>query len=107
MLDISSLLESHGSSVIRLEVSSEDLYAFSQELIAQAKSELSTSKESPQQMRMLTRQETMERLKVTGTTLWNWERKGFLMPVHMGNKNLYREADIEKLLGTNSNEFNQ
>lgn len=32
------------------------------------------------------------------TTLWNWERTGYLVSVKMKHKILYRRADVDRLI---------
>ena len=41
-----------------------------------------------------------EVLKITGknrSTLWNWERKGYLKPVRMGKTLLYLKSDLDAI----------
>ena len=77
MKDLLSILhEAPGS--IRLEVSGEDLLAFSSNLINRAKEELGG---------------------VCDATLWHWNRKGYLKAVKIGNKIRYRTSDIQRILG--------
>jgi excisionase family DNA binding protein len=47
---------------------------------------------------LLTRQEAAERLRVTLTTLWHWEKKQILVPVKIGNIVRYRKSDVDKTL---------
>ena len=35
---------------------------------------------------------------VCPTTLWNWERTGYLVPVKMKRKIFYRRADVDRLI---------
>lgn len=44
-----------------------------------------------------------EVLKITGknrTTLWSWEKKGYLTPVRMGKTLLYLKSDIDRIMNT-------
>ena len=34
---------------------------------------------------------------VTKSTLWRWEKQGYLMPVRFGRKVMYRKCDLEKI----------
>ena len=47
---------------------------------------------------LLTRSEVAELLKVDLSTLWNWQKKGKLIPVGIGNRVYYRRSDIEAVL---------
>lgn len=45
----------------------------------------------------LTTQEVSIRMHADRSTLWRWARTGYLVPVKIGKKNLYKESDIIKL----------
>lgn len=52
---------------------------------------------------LLTVQECLSLLKVDRSTLWNWQKKGTLVPLGLGARVYYRRSDIENaliLLGT-------
>ena len=38
-------------------------------------------------------------LDVTKTTLWRWQKQGYLVPVEIGGKRRYRMSDVKKILG--------
>jgi len=46
----------------------------------------------------LTRNEVAELLKCDLSTLWNWQKKGKLIPVGIGSRVLYKRSDIEAVL---------
>lgn len=46
---------------------------------------------------LLTKQQVMEMLGVSSTTLWLWEQKGYLVPVKIGRKVFYSSDDINEL----------
>ena len=46
----------------------------------------------------LTADEVAARLNVTKVTLWRWQRLGYLTPVKVGRKTLYRQTDIINLI---------
>jgi len=46
----------------------------------------------------LSRKQTSALLHVNLSTLFHWNKKGKLHPVHIGSKVLYRYSDIEKAL---------
>ena len=41
---------------------------------------------------------TAEILSVTKTTLWRWQKRGYLTPVELGGKRRYRMSDIKRIL---------
>ncbi len=46
----------------------------------------------------LTRLETCDFLKVDQSTLFRWSRRGYLMPVEIGGRRLYRMSDLTAIL---------
>lgn len=98
MKDLLSILrEAPGS--IRLEVSGEDLLAFSSNLINRAKEELASQVAEARKVRFLTKEQVKELCGVCDATLWHWNRKGYLKAVKIGNKIRYRTSDIQRILG--------
>lgn len=46
----------------------------------------------------LTRNQVCLILKVNLSTLWNWQKKGKLVPYGIGNRVLYKRSDIDAVL---------
>lgn len=46
----------------------------------------------------LTAQETADKLGVDVSTLWRWNKSGYLKKIKVGNKIRYRESDVLKLM---------
>ena len=46
----------------------------------------------------MTRTEAAQALNITLSTLWRWDKMGYLNPVRIGSKVLYRASDIESML---------
>ena len=44
---------------------------------------------------LLSREKTSERLNVDLSTLWRWEKAGYLLPVRIGRAVYYKISDIE------------
>ncbi len=97
MTDILSLIES-GVTGLTLTVKNEDLKEFACLLIEKAKEQLLPVMVSASHEGLLTKKEVLEKFNVCHTTLWNWERKGYLIPVKIGRKVSYRQADIERII---------
>lgn len=52
----------------------------------------------PQKKEMLiSREATAKRLNVDLSTLWRWNKTGFLIPVKIGRSVYYREFDLDRL----------
>ena len=47
---------------------------------------------------LYTQQEVVDKLKVDPSTLWRWQKRGYLVPVKVGGENRYRSTDIDKIL---------
>ena len=48
-----------------------------------------------------TRKEVMALVKRCDSTMTKWARSGYLVPLRVGGKFLYRKADVERILGLN------
>lgn len=98
MININHLLNSESNIII--QVSSEDLKAFAQEILIGAKSiamiEAETAASSDQ---LLTIDEAAKLLSVSKMTLYRWDQNGILKKVEIGGKRRYRKSDIERLAG--------
>lgn len=62
--------------------------------IIQDKGEKSKSKKDEE---FLTIKEVIRKLGVSRTTLWRWEKNGYLTPIRVGNKVRYNSSEINKL----------
>ena len=67
------------------------------EAVADAISKQPQTDEEP---KYLTRSELATQLRVTLVTLWNWQKKGLLIPHKIGNRILYDEAEVNQALAT-------
>lgn len=84
----------NGSNVMFV-LSGGDLQEFALALISEAQK----SKESEKKDEVyLSADEAVKELKVTRPTLWRWCKIGYLQPVKVGRRSLYRRSDIDKLL---------
>ena len=48
--------------------------------------------------KFLSREEVCDLLNVTKPTLWRWAKRGYLVPVKVGNRPVYKKSDIDKLM---------
>ena len=97
MNDILSLIGS-GVTGLTLNIKGEDLMSFADCLIEKAKERLLPVMVSAAQEQLLSKKEVLEKFNVCPTTLWNWSKNGYLIPVKIGRKISYRQADIERLI---------
>jgi excisionase family DNA binding protein len=73
----------------------EMLTEFAEQLLHGAK-ELYETKQQPEQY--LTRKQAAELLDVDLSTLWRWNREGYLCTVAVGGKRRYKMSDIQRIL---------
>lgn len=87
-----------GAPGVMLVVSAADLKnvvnAMWQEQDQRTADALAAQRERP----TLTRFEAAKALNVTLTTLWRWAKIGYLTPVKIGTKVLYKASDIDRML---------
>ena len=58
--------------------------------------------ESKNSNKVITRKEVLSRLNISGSTLWRWDKVGYLKPAaHNGAKIMYRESDVNEILNGN------
>lgn len=97
MTNIMTLIES-GVTGLTLTLTIEDLKAFATDMIEQAKAQLLPVMVNATQESCIPKKEVLEMFGVCPTTLWNWERTGYLVPVKMKRKIFYRRADVDRLI---------
>ena len=79
---------------VSFTITATDLKEWMLELIAEQKK--STVPAQPE--KYLTAQETADKLGVDVSTLWRWDKSGYLKKIKVGNKIRYRESDVLKLM---------
>ncbi len=57
-----------------------------------------TKKEEPREENYLTAREAAAKLGVDVSTLWRWDKSGYLKKVKLGKAIRYRESDVTKLM---------
>ena len=100
-MDISSMIEAGGH--VKFEVSGEDLRHFAEQVIEKA-AQLVARPTEPQKEKWLTQKEAMQLCRVSKTTLWEWGRRGYLVPSKLGNRNMYLLSAIERILNSRQSE---
>ena len=68
------------------------------EAFLQWTAEMKQSEAIPQEETYLSANETADKLGVDLSTLWRWDKSGYLKKIKVGNKVRYRESDIRKLM---------
>lgn len=98
MLSIESLVASGAN--VKLEISPSDLKMFAESIVERAieaqRQELMEQAEQSEETYMNTR-EVKQLLKVCDGTLNLWAKRGYLVPIKVGNKNMYARSDIKRV----------
>lgn len=68
-------------------------------LIAETKRELEQLITDQNTETYPSREKVMELLDISETTLWRWNKIGYLVPINVGGKRRYRMSDIQRILG--------
>lgn len=99
-MDLMSMLQS--GSRFRIEVDSEDLLKFADALITksaeQREKELTARKQSEREEEWLTTEQVCKMCHCCTSTIWAWEKRGYLIPSKIGGRKRFAAADIRKLL---------
>lgn len=53
---------------------------------------------APASEQLLSRDETMEKFRISSATIWRWKKCGYLVPIKVGSMDRYRLSDINALL---------
>ena len=89
---IKDLLTMEGN--VQVVVSSADLREFTADLINQTRDLMREEAAKNKAEVYLPLTEVAKRLGVNRSSLWRWEKQGYLVPVRTGVKVRYRESDI-------------
>lgn len=80
---------------VSVTVTVEDLKAFAEEVANQVISSL--DKASKEETVWLSPEQVAQRIGVDKSTLWRWNKTGYLPGTKFGNKLRYRESDVERI----------
>lgn len=98
MTDLLNLIESGQTNLI-IQVRGEDLLKFTEDVMERAaENERKRIENEREREILIPKEKVMSMLDVCSTTLWNWEKDSYLVPVKAGRKVMYRKADIDELL---------
>lgn len=89
-MNINELLGS--GAQVAITVTPADLKEFAVTIINET-----MAKQPEQKEEYLTPDQTASTLGVSKNTLWRWMKSGYLTPVKIGRKSVYKKSDITKL----------
>ena len=95
-MKLNSLLEESGN--ITIAVSLTDLKQFAVEIIESTKRDLEEVVISDKAETYPSPKQVCEILNVDASTLWRWNKRGYLCPAMVGGKRRYRMSDVKSIL---------
>lgn len=92
---IKSLLSECGCENVQIVISAPEL----ETVLRNVLSDLLAQQEETKQDALVPRNIVNERLHVDNSTLWRWDKSGYLKAVRIGRAVYYRESDVKRLEG--------
>lgn len=83
---------------VSITIGTNDLLQFANHLIHSTKEELESTILAKKNETYVTPDEAKVQLRVDRSTLWRWAKTGYLMPIEVGGKRLYKQSDIDIIL---------
>jgi predicted DNA-binding transcriptional regulator AlpA len=81
---------------VTVSVTPTDLKNFANDLVNEI---IAREKPAPKQKeKLLTTDEVCEMLSISRVTAWQWDNKGIIKPIRIGNLKRYRLSDIETII---------
>ena len=91
-MDYRELLNSGAN--VSITVNLQDLH----ELLKEVSGTSNTENEKEESEEFLSRKNTLTLLNIDSSTLWNWERTGYIVSHPFGGRKRYKKSDIELIL---------
>lgn len=95
---LEKLKSSQQGESVCLILSENDLRSVVREMYAEERKRTEEAIAEHREAPTLSRHQAAKMLNVTLSTLWRWDKEGYLSPVKVGSKVLYRSTDIDRLL---------
>ena len=93
---IQDILEKRGGTL--LLISAEDLKKAIKDTVSEARRIVESEVVSGKGEFLLTTNEVLERLSISRKTLYNWEKRKYLVPIEIGGKKRFKLSDINAIL---------
>lgn len=95
-----------GAPGVIIQVEAAALRGIVADMYAQEQARTATAIAEHKKQPTITRAEAAKSLNVALSTLSNWDKSGYLSPVKIGRKVLYKASDIDRLLTTRTKRSN-
>lgn len=96
MIDLIRLAQEAPGTIISVQV--KDLVSANERLVERTIADLERMIAERRETIYMTKDQVLAKLNVAPSTLWRWQKRGYLVPVKVGGENRYRSTDIDKIL---------
>ena len=96
MLNLLELAKEAPGTIISIPV--KDLVMANEQLVQRTIADLEKKLLEKRETVYFTKDQVLAKLNVAPSTLWRWQKRGYLLPVKVGGENRYRSTDIDKIL---------
>lgn len=96
VLDLLKLAKEAPGTIIAVPVG--DLIIANEQLVERTIADLERKIAERRETIYMTKDQVLAKLNVAPSTLWRWQKRGYLVPVKVGGENRYRSTDIDKIL---------
>ena len=97
MTDLSHLAETYPDICIHIKLS--DLLDALRQVVKEMQESYEAEKAAKDENILLSRRKVAELLDVDFSTLWRWDKAGYLKAFRQGRRTSYRKSDIDRLMG--------
>ncbi len=81
-----------------MAVRADDLLEANARLIDQVRADMERDIARKHSVVYMTREQVIAKLNIVPSTLWRWQKRGYLVPVKVGGENRYKSTDIDRIL---------
>lgn len=83
---------------VSITIGANDLIGCFRAAIKEAKEEWEATCQARKTENYVSLAEASKLLRVDKSTLWRWSKTGYLLPIEVGGKRLYKQSDIDRIL---------
>lgn len=91
----------HSGANVSITICANDLLQFANHLVKTTMDGMEAEVTAKREEVYKSPSETSELLHVDKSTLWRWAKIGYLIPIEVGGKRLYKKSDIDAILQKN------
>ncbi|GHT28106.1 hypothetical protein AGMMS49574_01750 [Bacteroidia bacterium] len=94
-MNVKELMSLGGNLIVSVNL--DELRIWHDELMASNEVSRPPTGKPQSQEELLTRKEVLKRLGIDASTLWRWDKAGYLVPIKFGGQKRYKASDIRAL----------